>query len=316
MGDSMYNEEIKRKFLEEFDPKQSRGGGPTAIMQKIGPYEESIGKDIAEMTMQEAQRAIISAKFREYSVLRLAISIFRKYSEWCMKNNVFSDMPDGVRSLKAKDFDLSDGMAENAFKDEEEFFNTLKTIYSFEDGIADVPYLALAWAGLKKKEIIELLDSEIDLDNRVVLNHDGTIMIPWFSDAVFDALTKYVNCKRATRGHHSGVKDVIKDMSVNTFLKKMLMPNSKDFGTHYKQSTIDTHIKDEQNKCSSQPRVFPTFMNVWNSGRYYHLYSIEQSGVDVYAPENKELVESVFRSDKKYFETIKMYDNYKKAFNL
>ena len=188
MGDSMYNEEIKRKFLEEFDPKQSRGGGPTAFMQKIGPYEESIGKDIAEMTTQEAQKTILSAKFREYSVLRLAMSVFRKYSEWCITNNMFSDMPDGVRSLKAKDFDLSDGLAENAFKNEEEFFNTLKAIYSFEDGLADVPYLALAWAGLKKKEIIELLDSEIDLDNRVILNHDGTIMIPWFSVAVFDAL--------------------------------------------------------------------------------------------------------------------------------
>lgn len=316
MGDSMYNEEIKRKFLEEFDPKRSKGNGPITYLQKIAPYEETLHKDFAEMDEAEAKGAIEYAKLKEASVLRQALSVMRRYTNWCKENGVYTNIPNGVANLKSKDFDLSVVLADIVFKDENDFFTTLRSIYSFDDGVADVPYLALAWAGLRKNEIIELKDSEIDLQNRVITNHDGTIMIPYFSDMVHDALVRYVECKGAMRGHHAGVKHVIKDMSVDTFLKKMLNPGSKDFGTNYKTTAIETHIRDEYKKLSNPPRKQPGFINVWNSGRYYHLHTIEQSGVDVHAPENKELVESVFRYEKGYYDAIKMYDNYKRAFKL
>lgn len=316
MGDSMYNEEIKRKFLEEFDPESKRKGEPERFLQKLEHYEISAGKDAAQMSFEEAQQVVLSLKVGQVSTLRKMLATYRKYTEWCSAYGAFSNTSDGFIKLKTKDVDLSKSADGELFKDEDDFFGTLRQIYSFDDGVADVPYLALIWAGMKPKEVIELKDSEVDIDNRVIYNHDGTIMIPSFSDAVYDVLIQYIQCKRATRGHHSGSKQVVKDMSVDTFLKKMLNPNSKDFGTTYRDSAIKTHIREEYVKHERPGLKQTNTVEVWNSGRNYHLYTVEQSGVDVFAPENKGVVESVFRYEKGYYNAIRMYKDYKKAFNL
>lgn len=59
-----------------------------------------------------------------------------------------------------------------------------------------------------------------------------------------------------------------------------------------------------------------TYQNVWRSGRYYELYKIEQSGVDIFDRANQPVIEDVFRHKKNYFDILKMYSFYKKAFSL
>ena len=316
MGDSMYNEEIKRKFLEEYDPGDKRKGEPERFLQKLERYETSAGKDAAQMSFEEAQQAVLSLKVGQVSTLRKMLATYRKYAEWCDAYGALPNTADGFIKLKTKDVDLSKSADGELFKDEDDFFGTLRQIYSFDDGVADVPYLALIWAGMKPKEVIELKDAEVDVENRVIYNHDGTVMIPNFSDAVHDVLVQYVQCKRATRGHHSGSKQVIKDMSVDTFLKKMLNPGSKDFGTNYNEDAMRNHIKYEYMKHDDLSIKKLNTTDVWNSGRYYHLYIVEQSGVDVFSQENKGVVETVFRREKLYHNAIRMYKDYKKAFNL
>ena len=312
----MYNEEIKRKFLEWYDPNNTKAGEPERYLQKLEVFEKSLGKDASQMSFEEAQQVVLALKVGQVSTLRKILSTYRRYSEWCDSYGAFPNVADGFIKLKTKDVDLSKSADGELFKDEDDFFGTLKQMYSFDEGVADVPYLALIWAGMKPKEVIELKDSEVDIENRIIYNHDGTVMIPNFSDAVYDVLVRYVQCKRATRGHHSGSKHVIKDMSVDTFLKKMLSPNSKDFGTNYTDSSLRTHIRDEYAKHEQSNLKKPNMVEVWNSGRNYHLYTVERSGVDVFAQENKGVVETVFRHEKGYHNAIRMYKDYKKAFNL
>lgn len=55
--------------------------------------------------------------------------------------------------------------------------------------------------------------------------------------------------------------------------------------------------------------------NIRRSGALYRLWKLEQSGVNLEAPENRTLVETVYGA-KKYYGIIWQYKNYKRAFNL
>ena len=111
---------------------------------------------------------------------------------------------------------------------------------------------------------------------------------------------------------------VRKDNSVNSFLKKMLPENSKKFGKEFTKVQIDAHVNSLATKYEQlgHPRRH-SISNVWRSGRLRQLYIIEQqNGIDVTAKENKELLRDVFRNKKNYYDAIRMYKWYKKAFCL
>ena len=309
----MYNQEIKERFLNESfkNIMSSRDG-----FRKSEQLEIRTGKDIAEMTKEEAIETISAMDIREDSSLRSTLVSFKNYVKWCKDNSVFTNIPVGFIDIKPTDINLSEGIKDILFKNEFDFLSTLKSLREFDQGYPEPPTLCLIWLGLKAKEVIALKDSNINMKAQTVTINDE-VVISGFSEAIAEVLQQYIDCKVAERDHRTGWRQVIKDYSTDYFLKRMLPRGHLEFGKPYGPSQISSSINRLNTKLedNGEPaRLKPD--NVWNSGRYNTLWEIEKTGINITSPENRKIVEKVFRYSKSYYNAIRMYKAYKEAFNL
>lgn len=312
-GDSMYNQEIKERFLEE-SSKNIRYS--TEGFRKVEEAEIKAGKDIAEMTKEESLATLKSMGIIEDSSLRSFLSTFKNYAKWCQDNHVFESTPGGFMVLKSSEIDLSDGIRNTLLQSDLDLLTTLQLVREFNEGYPEPPALCLAWLGLKAKEIIALTDDDVDME-RQTITVDSQVVVTGFPNAIAQVLQQYIDCKVSERDHRTGWRQVIKDYSTGMFLKKMLPRGSKEFGKPYGYSQITAAVSKLNAKLidDGNPGRLK-FDNVWNSGRYYKLWETEQSGVDVTKPANRPIVEEILHSSKSYYNAIRMYKAYKKAFGL
>lgn len=312
----MYNEEIKKRFLKEY--KNAKIGGIRTAFENFSKYEKLHNLDLAELDRKGAVEAIESIKPEETRTVSGFITALRNYTEFCEDNKLFSNIPRGFFAITIDDIDLSKSLASVLFKDESELIDSIRLVHGFESGFVDVPVLALTWLGLSKDEIIALRDNDVNLEDRIITGGDGSILAMGFSDQIAEVLFLYRKCQISERGKDYTSMVVRKDNSVNSFLKKMLPENSKKFGKEFTKVQIDAHVNSLATKYEQlgHPRRH-SISNVWRSGRLRQLYIIEQqNGIDVTAKENKELLRDVFRNKKNYYDAIRMYKWYKKAFCL
>lgn len=312
-GDSMYNQEIKERFLASGLGSERHSA---LVFAKGEQTESKLAKDVAEMDKEETLSLMNACGFEGYFIVDSVLSALRRYVEYCEENKVFETIPRGVFDIHASDIDVFASIQTTLFCNDLDFLTTLQSVREFNEGYPEPPVLCLAWLGLKAKEITTLADSDVDMERRKITIGRQTVVTE-FSDAIAEVLQQYIDCKTAERDHRTGWRQVIKDYSTGYFLKRMLPRGSKDFGKPYGVSQISTAISKLNNKLVDDGKPGRLkFDNVWNSGRYYKLWKTEQSGIDVTKPANRPIVEEILRSSKSYYNAIRMYKAYKKAFDL
>lgn len=312
----MYNEEIKRRFLEEAIGKADEKRRSLGVLNALSSFESSKGVDIAEMSRSVVVSCLKAMQLDEVGTVRVYITTGNKYTNWCEANRCFTNIPHGFKGLSVDDIDISDAISKSFFKDELDLVSSIQMVHDLDSGYADAPVLALAWLGLTMKEIIALRDSDVDLDSRCISLSDGST-VNGFSDTIHDVLYRYSTCRISSRDKGNVTQEVVKDMSVDSFIKKMLTRGSKFFGRKISQVQVKGQLDMlvEKYEQLGFPRRH-NFSNAWRSGRFYALYQAEQSGLNVFDFNNRPMVEQIFRHKKNYHDTIKMYRWYKKAFSL
>ena len=289
----------------------------TWVFNKIASYEEECRLDIAQMDQGHCVAAVHAMGIAESATVKSAISMLRQYSKWCKKNKVFVNVSDGIFEVSPEDIRLIEPLEQSLFKDDIDLVESIKKVLPIDAGYIEYPVFCLNWIGLNNVEIIALRDNDVDLDDRIIYGQDGSILTSGFSDTVCDTLKRYCACKYSVRTKGSGTVQAVKDTSVGSFLKRMVLVGIEEFGKEYSLAAVN-------NQCSRMAKKYQalgyprrhTYQNVWRSGRYHELYRIEQSGVAVCDHTNQSLVEDVFRQKKGYYNAIKMYKVYKEAFNL
>lgn len=309
----MYNEDIKRDFLDCTCSTQTKRGTVASVFSAIAPTEQSVSLDVAEMDKGLCLKALQNAGINEYGGIRSYISRLRTYVKWCKENNIFPSIPGGIFEVSPDDVDITDSLKGVLFKDEFDLLESIRLVRDFDSGYPEVAAFCLYWLGLTKDEAVSLKDTDVDLENKIIYGRNGTIA-EGFSDAVCDILSRYRNCKWSTRANGSTIMRVRKDFSTDTFLKRMLTDGSKKFGKPVTKEQITAICYDMMADYSELG--FPyrhSFSNVWRCGGFNRMHKLEQSGIDV---TNRPVVETVFRGKKSYYDTLRMYQYYKKVFNL
>lgn len=315
----MYNEDVKMAFCEEKEIKKTSSGIGWAF-NKISANEEKIGLDIAEMKQEDCINTIKQMGIAEASSINTILSSLKLYVKWCIERRVFENIPGGIFEVSPKDIDLSESLGKILFKDESDLVASIQTIRSLDEGLTEVAVFCLNWVGLDNHQVIALRDTDVDLKNRIIYGSNGEILATGFmiTDLICDVLERYCECKYSTKVQGTGLVMTTKDRSTTAFLKKMIANTSMECGKEYTLSSITSlcnrAARDYEDLGYSRRH---TYQNIWRSGRYNYMYRIEQSGVDVLDKSNRSVVEGIFRGRKSnYYNAIKMYQYYKKVFNL
>lgn len=312
-GDFMYNEAVKERFLTEHGLGDGSHRFATNVFAEAERLETALSKDLAEMTVEEAT-GFMESFAGEVGTAQQTLNILRRYVEWCRDSNVFESVSTGFTTLKPGDLDFSEKLKDTLFRDEIDMLQTIRSVRTFDEGFPEPPFLCLCWLGLKGKECLALKDEDVDLEARAV-SVNGEIIASGYSDAIAEVFGEYVACKSAERDHKTGARLVLKDYSTGLFLKKMLPRGHKDFGKPIGSSQMSANLSRLNTKLEDDgkpPRLKPDA--IWNSGCYRRLWELESAGIKVKG--NHALVEQVFRHQKNYYNALRMYEAYKKAFGL
>ena len=311
----MYNEEIKKRFLQEADTK-SQAGSKIFLLEQFAVYENKLGKDIYQMSLDEIRECVNSVEFLESGTLGNAIALIKRYAKWCANNSIFSDCPGGIFAITPKDIDPAIAMSRVVFRDENSLNAAISKVRTFSDGYPEVMASVLLWSGLTMPQVFRLRDEHINLETGVVLNEDGSEVIAELSPWALSKAQVYAGTKSGFRDSGNGPFEVVCDRSFDSFVKRFCSTNAKNYGKRlsYNQIVDAIYRMNEAYRDLGYTQQFSS-TNIRRSGALYRLWKLEQSGVNLEAPENRTLVESTYGA-KKYYGIIWQYKNYKRAFNL
>lgn len=313
----MYNEEVKRKFLEWYYQGHFSQPQHEKWFNDIEEFERKVGKDLSEFDDKEALECLTSIKFMSSGYAQAMLSFLKAYTKWCESYGAFSSRKNGISALHGGGISLSGGFSNAYLKDEPEFLQALRMVHEFDNGYPDIPYLVFAWLGLNKEYAVSVRESDVDLEDRVIYGPDGSICAMGFSDEIRDVLREFKNCKVATRGTGRGPRTVYKDMSVDVFIKRFEKHGSDKFGTPYTCEQIEAQFRQARTAAGTNEATEKlSFKRVRKSGIFNRLYQVERSGVDVTDTKNKPVVLSIIDGVAAYYDLLKDYKAFKEAFNL
>lgn len=312
----MYNEEIKKRFFGESGSNKKVAGSITIAFEEISVFEKELGRDVFEMTLPEIKQCLNNVDFLESSTLSTTITALKSYAKWCAHNDIFNDCPGGIFAISPKDVDPAIAMEKRLFKDENSLNAAISKVRTFSDGYPEVMAAVLLWSGLTMPEVFRLRDEHINLETGVVLNEDGSEVIAELSPWVLSKAQVYAGTKSGFRDSGNGPFEVVCDRSFDSFVKRFCSTNAKNYGKRlsYNQIVDAIYRMNEAYRDLGYTQQFSS-TNIRRSGALYRLWKLEQSGVNLEAPENRTLVESTYGA-KKYYGIIWQYKNYKRAFNL
>lgn len=326
-GDSMYkkkkelyNAEVKERFLstieDEKTAKTVRGH-----LKKFSTVEEKMGKDIAQMDIQDAIEATQELGIKSTPTVKNTLASTRKYAQWCVNNKAFPDCGAGFCDIKTADVEYSS--AKVFFLNEDELLSSIKTVRDIENGEVEVPYLIFCWLGVDKKTIRTMKDFQVDLENRIIYSADGEVLVRDFSYKIRDILMAYKKCRVSIKYYGGSPSESYKDMSVDTFLKHfftekvMKAGSDKNIGKPFTVDAIrgatDRISADYEEKFGVR-KLTPK--NVETSGCLSRLLIAEiELGDDITAPKNRRLFDSIMKlTDKsRRNDYVSMYKKYKVA---
>lgn len=306
----MYNKIIKERFLSWFSKEKPTSRKiMTSYLGYVSAQEEALRKDIAEMDFNEAKSAVESADVVEYSTVRSMISALKRYAEWCSELEIFESPGDGVLRLSATDINLDDAYRRMIFHSEEHFLSEVRKVCDFSEGKVTPVILVLMWLGLTAQDILELNDSHVDLESGVIATSNGTV-VSGISNEILEILRIYKNTKTYIRDNRTAPYPVMKDMTVDSFIKMSYPLNSTKFGQKNRiegiRQRVITANRDYQN-IGLPPRL--TQKNIIRSALLEKMWHDEQGGATI----NGDFIVKVFGGKNRY-DAQMMYETYKRTF--
>ncbi|MDB7829199.1 hypothetical protein [Intestinimonas butyriciproducens] len=279
----MYNEERKKKFLE--DRKKNSAFG-RSIFKATEQVEEQYGMDLA-LLPSEALQSVVNERLgiRTRSV-GTAITFIKSYYTWCKENG----------------FDVGNGIDGLSIQNEEKIRNTMVSspkhldilLNSVFDPVQEETmdciyrcFLWMAFSGMEDADAMEVKVDEIDFDDMLIRHNNGEYELYKESIAAFRkacSLTEfvYVNPKYS------------KKVTRNRFPGEYLMRGirSEKISLMTMRGIIGTHFRNNGLKIS--------YNRIYLSGVFYRAYEMERAG---FTPDFSVLAaERVERIDRNYSE--------------
>lgn len=320
----IYNLDRKTAYIDAIpstiDERQKRNF--ENIFFTTSTVEKLFGKDISEMSLEQATRLLISQGFLSTSSMVTMISILRSYVQWCIDTKLVCS-ENAFDKLSINDIDNSEIIKSMLLGSPERLNNILETAFppnsdiEFQEQsqlIAQLLYL-----GLRQDFISSLKKNDICFNESCVINERGEKII--LNENIL-RLAKY--CSQQTTLDRRDSFAITRSYSLtdNDYLLRTTA-NKRSSGDDPISITIIYNriasINDNYNK-NTDDLIKLTTDRIYRSGLFYRLYELEQLGVEI----TREIVYKHFgmafeNMTTIYSETRKKildYENWKKAFEL
>lgn len=304
----MYNEERKLQYKNSLETEPARKKFKT-IETNFCSFEEIFGKDLSEFTKEEIIQIINSLEIVMPETIRQYLNSIKGYQTFFN-----GEAP----TITREDIDVLSSMKNNYFLVFSDIINPVVSVAPPDQGFSASAALALAWLGIKCPEACNVKQKDVDLLRGSISHGDCVKQFGDTEPKALSVLRSYANTSVGYRRQNPRNGDfTVSFVDSEYFLRPIRTSNSKKEMDHFRPNNITSFISDARLDLADQGfQKYFSYDTVLHSGELHRVHQLEQSGVDVFAKRNEQLLCSCFASKIKRYDATFLYRKYKEAFNL
>ncbi len=269
----MYNEELKRKFIDSYTDKESVKAVCVGTFNALEKIEREHDMDLCSLKTEDIQPVVSKTLGVRSSGHYLVMSSLKSYARWCLDNNV-EGATENIFALTDDNLEKIKTQMVNSPMHLQKYLNAL--YYSEEDKTIDDTFRCFFWlafAGMKEEKILDVRDSDVKFDSMIVVDDVGK-EYPIYREA----LKAFKNCvilDRFVYKHPNYSKDVIRDRIPG---HQLLRGIKNEANLRYIRVQISEKARKANNKGKTDSVL--SYYRVWLSGMFYRMYQFELAGFE------------------------------------
>jgi integrase len=280
----MYNEDQKKEYLSYI------GDDDFAItiqnyFKRIAEMEEYLGKDIADMNVNEAISALLTLNIRSVNYRSHVISCLRGYAEWVISTGR-GTQDNQLNSIRVEHLSSEKAIRMQMLKDPNQLNEILRKVFPMDYNFPrraerDSLILNLLYLGMTPEELQLLKKKDIQVEEMIIKSP--------LSDTVYTIderiISLWEKCSESSVIEKSGARQG-KDFFVcklfdSDFLFRSMQgfSNKEMFRIQNFARTVNKIFRD-YSKISDEV-IYISIIGVRRSGLFYRIYLSEQGGLKI-----------------------------------
>lgn len=301
--------EVEQKDMFKLTLTETTGLKQFSIIEKQVPkFEEEYQKGLSEFYPAQLVAFVDSLGYVRPAVVKQYLSVLKKYFTFCNKQP--------YDHITIQDINLADAIKKSLYPSFSALLDPIEKIISDVDGGLALPALVFAWLGIKTQQACELKVDDVNLQKKyILLNGNPSHKIKITDQAVLKTLRSYRNVNTVYREHYGEGSVAYKPVESEYFLRQLASSSTQRKKAQYSPNSLLTALTRAQAKLKKNGLSYNlTYKDVMLSGELEKAYALEKSGVNYEM--NKHLLQECFSSSYPDADAMKLYQEYKKAFNL
>lgn len=174
----MYNDAIKRQYLNEIDAQSRTLEMYEAELERASRFEKKLGKDLCAFTVDEFEEVVKGRSGTSTHSLQTRASAFKRYAKWAIDSglNELNPNPQLYNLSPAKIVDTTSNISKSLIKDPQHLKKILDAIDEYNEtpssfmGLNKIRrvFVWLIYSGMSMDDIVNVKDGDVDLKHRMI----------------------------------------------------------------------------------------------------------------------------------------------------
>lgn len=267
----MYNESLKKQYINTRDFAVSTKEYATRLFNLLEPYETKWSKDLYEASDEELIDAMENAIGISSNTRGVAICTLRNYVKWCMDIGI-NNVSDSIFRIQIKGLDKVRTKMVSGPKHLQKY---LDAIYDKEDEkTCDNIFRCFHWLafmGVKESDVLQIKTTDVDLFNRTV--RVGCSEYRIYEEA-FDSFKYLKKLEWFVYKHKAYSKDIIRYRADGDLLMRGFR-NVRSIEDFRNELPARRRIAISNGKIIKEKL---SYLKLFKSGYFYRIYELERAG--------------------------------------
>ena len=272
----MYNENQKRKFIEQYTSSDSSRKSCIATFKVMERYENEWGADLCTKTAEELKPAMDGFLGLRVNGRATRIATLKAYAQWCMDNNI-DGACDGIMNIDIEGVEKIKEQMVNSPLHLQKYLDIICCDESYEtmDDVCRC-FLWLAFAGCPEEEILHITSNDVDFGSMIITsNYSGkTVEYPIYRESI-RAFKNCVELDQFTYIHPNYSKEIRRQRVPGNQLLRGIKS-----GASLSLIRVDLSKRAKKAIDEGKTKIRLSYYRAWLSGVFYRTHELEMIGVE------------------------------------
>ena len=271
----MYNLIQKWNFIRDYTSSQSTQDDVSRIFTRLQKYEDALGKDFCEFSIEEAADVLDKSAALKTASQWSSVSALKAYAKWCTEHKIPNANEKLASSITLKNDAGLDKIRNCMITGPAHLQMYLDSVFDKEsEQTIDNIYRAFYWmafSGINDEDALNIKTKDVDFDDMVI--HYGDVCVPIYREAIH-CFRNLCTLTQFNYRHPNYSKEIKRDRIISDNLLRGVKAEQK-------MQTIRSIISKKE-KTAIKKGLTPlnlSYSRIQLSGSFFRAYENERMGI-------------------------------------